>query len=101
MPSLFDEIEPLKQSALADMTSAPDMAALEYAKGNWIGAHGKFTALMKQLGSLPQDWLRRCRWTGGGGRISLLRRAQYTRRPSRARHAGHILFGGARWLSTI
>src|SRR5213592_3328113 len=55
MPSLLDEIEPLKQSALADMTSAPDMAALDYAKGNWIGAHGKFTALMKQLGSLPKE----------------------------------------------
>src|SRR5213592_3604489 len=55
MPSLLDEIEPLKQSALADMTSAPDMAALDYAKGNWIGTHGKFTALMKQLGSLPKE----------------------------------------------
>src|SRR5438876_1362451 len=55
MPSLVNEIEPLKQSALADLTSAPDLAALERAKGNWIGAHGKFTALMKQLGSLPKE----------------------------------------------
>ncbi len=55
MPSLIDEIEPLKQSALAEMTSAPDVAALERAKGNWTGAHGKFTALMKQLGSLPKE----------------------------------------------
>src|SRR6266516_7121910 len=55
MPSLFDEIEPLKQSALAEMTGAPDIAALERAKGNWIGTHGKFTALMKQLGSLPKE----------------------------------------------
>src|SRR6058998_3461670 len=54
MPSLVNEIEPLKQSALADLTSAPDLAALERAKGNWIGTHGKFTALMKQLGSLPK-----------------------------------------------
>ena len=55
MPSLFDEIEPLKQSALAELESAPDVAALERAKGNWIGTHGKFTALMKQLGSLPKE----------------------------------------------
>src|SRR2546426_2241449 len=55
MPSLLDEIEPLRQSALAEMTSAPDPAALERAKGNWIGTHGKFTALMKQLGSLPKE----------------------------------------------
>jgi len=55
MPSLFDEIEPLKQSALAEMTASPDVAALEHAKGNWIGTHGKFTALMKQLGSLPKE----------------------------------------------
>src|SRR5438093_10193373 len=55
MPSLVNEIEPLKQSALADLTSAPDLAALERAKGNWIGTHGKFTELMKQLGSLPKE----------------------------------------------
>src|SRR3989442_9127815 len=55
MPSLLDEIERLRQSALAEMTSAPDPAALERAKGNWIGTHGKFTALMKQLGSLPKE----------------------------------------------
>ena len=55
MPSLLNEIEPLKQSALADLKSAPDLAALERAKGNWIGTHGKFTALLKQLGSLPKE----------------------------------------------
>jgi phenylalanyl-tRNA synthetase alpha chain len=55
MPSLLNEIEPLKQAALADLNAAPDLAALEQAKGNWIGAHGQFTALMKQLGSLPKE----------------------------------------------
>jgi len=55
MPSLLNEIEPLKHSALADMQSAPDLTALERAKGSWIGTHGKFTALMKQLGSLPKE----------------------------------------------
>src|SRR5216110_695389 len=55
MPSLLTDIEPLKQSALADMKNAPDLAALERVKGHWIGTHGKFTALMKQLGSLPKE----------------------------------------------
>jgi phenylalanyl-tRNA synthetase alpha chain len=53
--SLLDEIGPLKQSALADLAAAADLAALEHAKGVWIGPHGKFTALMKQLGSLPKE----------------------------------------------
>ena len=47
---LTDDIEPLKQSALADLAAASDPAALERAKGAWIGPHGKFTGLMKQLG---------------------------------------------------
>jgi phenylalanyl-tRNA synthetase alpha chain len=55
MPGLLDDIEPLKQAALADLRAAPDLAALENAKGNWIGAHGKFTALMKQLGTLSKE----------------------------------------------
>jgi phenylalanyl-tRNA synthetase alpha chain len=49
------EIEPLKQAALADLKSAPDLAALEQTKGTWLGPNGKFTALMKQLGALPKE----------------------------------------------
>jgi phenylalanyl-tRNA synthetase alpha chain len=52
---LLDEIEPLKQAALADLKAAPDLAALEQAKGAWVGANGKFSALMKQLGALPKE----------------------------------------------
>ena len=55
MALLLKEIEPLKQSAMADLNAASDLPGLEQAKGNWIGAHGKFTALMKQLGSLPKE----------------------------------------------
>src|SRR5881275_1517989 len=55
MALLLNEIEPLKQSAMADLNAASDLPALEQAKGDWIGAHGKFTALMKQLGSLPKE----------------------------------------------
>jgi phenylalanyl-tRNA synthetase alpha chain len=53
--SLLDDIEPLKQAALAELKAAADLAALEQAKGAWLGPHGKFTALMKQLGALPKE----------------------------------------------
>lgn len=50
-----DEIEPLKQAALAELRAAADPAALEQAKGAWLGPHGRFSALLKQLGSLPKE----------------------------------------------
>ena len=53
--ALLEEIEPLKQAALAELHAATDIAALEQAKGSYVGPHGKFTALMKQLGSLSKD----------------------------------------------
>ena len=53
--ALLDEIEPLKRAALADLKAAADAPALEQAKGAWIGPHGKFTALMKQLGTLSKE----------------------------------------------
>jgi len=53
--SLLDDIEPLKQAALAELRAAPDLPALEQTKGAHLGPQGKFTALMKQLGSLPKD----------------------------------------------
>jgi phenylalanyl-tRNA synthetase alpha chain len=54
MPFL-DQIEPLKQAALADLRAAPDLAALEQARVNALGANGRFTALLKQLGALPKE----------------------------------------------
>ncbi len=53
--SFLNDIEPLKQAAVAELKAAPDLAALEQTKGAWIGANGKFTALMKQLGTLPKE----------------------------------------------
>jgi len=53
--SLLTEIEPLKATALAELKAAADSAALEQTKGAWIGPHGKFTALMKQLGTLSKE----------------------------------------------
>src|ERR1039457_4145839 len=55
MAGLIDQIEPLKQTALAELKSAPDLAALEQTKGAWTGPYGKFTALMKQLGTLSKE----------------------------------------------
>ena len=55
MAGLIDQIEPLKQTALAELKAAPDLATLEQTKGAWLGANGKFTALMKQLGTLPKE----------------------------------------------
>ena len=54
MSDFLSQIEPLKQSALAEMNAAADLAALDQAIGRWIGAQGQFTALMKQLGTLPK-----------------------------------------------
>jgi phenylalanyl-tRNA synthetase alpha chain len=53
--SFLNEIEPLKQTALAELKKATDLAALEQTKGAWIGPNGKFTALMKQMGTLSKE----------------------------------------------
>jgi phenylalanyl-tRNA synthetase alpha chain len=51
----LDDIEPLKQAALAELNAAADLPALDAAKGAWVGPNGKFTALMKQMGALPKE----------------------------------------------
>jgi phenylalanyl-tRNA synthetase alpha chain len=53
--SLLQEIEPLTQSALSELRAAPDASALDQARVKFLGSHGAFTALMKQLGSLPKE----------------------------------------------
>ncbi len=55
MAGLVDEIEPLTQAALAELQAASDLPALEQARVRFLGSNGKFTALMKQLGSLPKE----------------------------------------------
>jgi len=40
---------------VAEFQAAADLPALEQARVNYLGAHGKFTGLLKQLGSLPKD----------------------------------------------
>jgi len=55
MAGFLEQIEPLKQAALAELRAAPDLAALEQARVGHLGSNGKFTALMKQLGTLPKE----------------------------------------------
>jgi phenylalanyl-tRNA synthetase alpha chain len=55
MAGLLEEIEPLKRAALAEFSAAGDLAALDQHKAHFLGSHGKFTALMKQLGTLPKE----------------------------------------------
>ncbi|MGO9201139.1 MAG: phenylalanine--tRNA ligase subunit alpha [Limisphaerales bacterium] len=55
MGEFIDQIEPLKQAALAELRAARDMAALERARVSFLGSHGQFTALMKQLGALARE----------------------------------------------
>ena len=55
MSSFLEEIEPLKQAALAELRAAADIPALERTKGNFLGAHGSFTGLLKQLGTLAKE----------------------------------------------
>ncbi len=50
-----DQIEPLKVAALAEFQSAADLAGLEQARVSNLGANGKFTALLRQLGGLPKE----------------------------------------------
>ncbi len=55
MGEFIDRIEPLKQAALAELRAARNLAALEQARVNFLGSHGQFTALMKQLGGLAKE----------------------------------------------
>ena len=52
---LLDEIEPLRQAALDAFRTAPDLPSLEQAKGAFLGSEGRFTVLMKQLGTLSRE----------------------------------------------
>ncbi len=53
--SFLDQIEPLKQGALAEFAAAQSLAALEQARVQHLGANGRFTALLKQLGALAKE----------------------------------------------
>jgi phenylalanyl-tRNA synthetase alpha chain len=54
MPGFLEQIEPLKQSALAELRAAQDPAGLEQARVTYLGAHGKLTVLIKEMGTLSK-----------------------------------------------
>lgn len=53
--SFLNQIEPLKEEALAALKTAEDLASLDQARIHFLGAHGKLTGLLKQLGTLPKE----------------------------------------------
>lgn len=53
--SLLTDIEPLKQAGLAEFKAAVDLPGLDQVRVRYLGANGSFTALLKQLGSLPKE----------------------------------------------
>lgn len=55
MSGILDQIEPLKAAAIEALRAAPDLPSLENAKGAFLGPEGRFTTLMKQMGSLPRE----------------------------------------------
>ena len=55
MAGFLDQIEPVKQAALQELGAARDLAALDQARVSYLGANGRFTAFMKQLGTLPKE----------------------------------------------
>jgi len=55
MAGILEQLEPVKQAALQELAAATDPASLDQARVNYLGANGKFTAFMKQLGTLPKE----------------------------------------------
>ena len=53
--SLLTDIEPLKQAGLTEFKAAVDLPGLDQVRVCYLGANGSFTALLKQLGSLPKE----------------------------------------------
>ena len=53
--SLQERLPAILGAAKLELRAAPDLASLDRAKGRFLGAEGAFTALMKELGSLPKE----------------------------------------------
>jgi phenylalanyl-tRNA synthetase alpha chain len=55
MSDWIAQIEPVKQEALAALRQASDLAALDQVRVAFLGNNGRFTGLMRQLGTLPKE----------------------------------------------
>lgn len=52
---LLDELAALRLAALEGFKAAPDAATLDRVRTSLLGTQGRFTALLKQLGTLPKE----------------------------------------------
>jgi phenylalanyl-tRNA synthetase alpha chain len=52
---LLEQLESLRQAAIAGFQAAGDLATLERERGAILGSNGRFTVLLKQLGTLPRE----------------------------------------------
>lgn len=55
MSTFIEQAEQVKNAALQGIEAAPDLAALEQARIQYLGVNGQFTALMKQIGALSKE----------------------------------------------
>lgn len=53
--SLQERLPAILAAAQQELRAAPDLSSLDRAKGRFLGAEGAFTALIKELGSLPKE----------------------------------------------
>ena len=57
--NITTEIEPylpvIKSNALGAFENARSLEELDAARVNYLGSNGKFTAVLKQLGTLPKE----------------------------------------------
>lgn len=53
--SFLNQIKPLASEAEKDLAAAADMDALDKARIQYLGANGRFTTLLKQLGTLAKE----------------------------------------------
>ncbi|HCQ83415.1 MAG TPA: phenylalanine--tRNA ligase subunit alpha, partial [Verrucomicrobiales bacterium] len=52
---MLEHIDPTAQEALSALESASDLQTLDQARVRYLGVNGQFTALLKQMGSLPKE----------------------------------------------
>lgn len=55
MSGMLDQIDPLTEEALQALQAAGNLSDLDAARVKYLGVNGQFTALLKQMGSLPKD----------------------------------------------
>ena len=52
---MLEHIDPTAQEALLALENASDLQTLDQARVRYLGVNGQFTALLKQMGSLPKE----------------------------------------------